>query len=53
MKQRFKIMIDGKWQGGSFATEADAKMWAARLRKSEHQKIEVLPKGSPIAAPKK
>ncbi len=33
-RPRFEILIDGKWQGGSFATEAEAKAAAAKLKGS-------------------
>jgi hypothetical protein len=29
--KRYIILLDGKWQGGSFATEAEAKAVAAKL----------------------
>jgi hypothetical protein len=48
---RLKIMVDGKWNGGTYATEHEAKVEAARLRKSPDQKIEIVPKGGPVTAP--
>lgn len=39
---RYKIHVDGEWQGGSFATAEEAEAVAKRL---PGQKIEVLPKG--------
>lgn len=53
---RFKLFIDGKFQGGSF-TETDAKALAAKLRSADpKKKIEIVAKdpkkvGVPAAPP--
>lgn len=49
---RWKIMFNGKWAGGSFATEAEAKLAAAKMGKPG-DKVEVVPKGAPLSSPKK
>ena len=41
MSNRFAVFVDGKWQGGSFATEAEAKAEGERQPKP----FEVRPKG--------
>jgi len=48
---RFKILINGKWQGGSFATRAEADAAAKVVRKSPEQTITVEPKGESMLAP--
>ncbi len=42
-KPRWVIYVDGKWQGGSFATEDEAKAVAAKVCKGK--KWTVKPKG--------
>lgn len=53
MKPRYVILIDGKWQGGSFASEAEAKAVAQELCKGTSKKFRVEPKSvlSKPAAP--
>ncbi len=42
---RYIVVVNGKWQGGSFATEAEATVAAEMLRgRSTDQKIEVQPR---------
>ena len=48
---RWVIYVDGKWAGGSFGSEAEAKNAAATLRKNSTQKIEVRPKGASALTP--
>lgn len=51
MNRRFKIIIDGKWQGGSFGSQKEAEQAAAAVRKRADQKIEIVPKGIGHSAP--
>lgn len=41
---RFKILINGKWQGGSFGSKTEAEAAAAKLPKGGE--IKVVPKGA-------
>lgn len=50
---RYVIFVDGKWQGGSFASEDAAKVVAERLRKHPSQDIKVEPKSSLSKSEKK
>jgi len=47
MTKRFKILVGGEWQGGSFATEAEAQAAAATLPRGS--KIEIVAKGATAA----
>jgi hypothetical protein len=58
-RRRWEVLIDGKHQGGSFATELAAKNAGTNARKSADQEIVVRRKGpspehlaaAPAAAP--
>lgn len=54
---RFIVFIGGKWQGGSFVTEAEAKAVAEKICAGTSKTFEVQSKGGikpkPKAEPKK
>lgn len=46
-KQRHIIFIDGKWQGGSFGSRAEAEAVAKKLCHGSSKRFEVRVKGEP------
>lgn len=51
-RPRFKVLINGKWQGGSFLDEDAAKAAAAKVSKLG-DKVTIVKKGGPEEPPKK
>jgi hypothetical protein len=50
-KPRHVVLIDGKWQGGSFATADEAKAVGQKLCHGTSKKYEVRPKVGDFAKP--
>lgn len=44
--KRFQVNVNGKWAGGSYATEAEANTAAKTIRKSADDDIKVVPRGA-------